>query len=230
MFGIGRQANNLANPAGATDTYWSSVVMLLPGDDSSYDPKIAGYRSISGSDVSSDATTKKFGSSLYFNNSDTPQNGTDSYVYASSSSDFAFGTGDWTAEGWVYAKRTTGLNVIFDGRTAGADISPNLFIYGGKWATYQNGWGFNSVGTVSVNTWYHFALVRSGSTSYLYADGTLVTSIADSRNYVQGGIRVGAGWNANDGLYGYLDDFRLTKGVARYSGNFTPPTTAYPTS
>lgn len=235
MFGIGKQVNNLANPTAAGDPYWSSVVMLMRGNSSSastYDDYTLGTRPISGSDVSSSSVQYKFGgASLLINNSDRPQDGTDSYIYAAPNSNFVMGTGNFTFDGWVYPLRTSGLNAIFDLRALGADVSPCFFIYNGAWASYANGWLFESAGTVSANTWYHYAYVRNGTTTTLYVNGSVVTSVSDSRNYIcDAGPRIGAGWNSNDGFYGYLDDFRITKGVARYTSAFTPPTSEAPTS
>lgn len=233
MFGIGRQANNLANPAGAaTDPYWANVVMLIHGDSDTYDSKLLGTRPVTGSDVYSSTSQSKFGGgSLYCANSDTPQNGTDSYMYAAVNSDFVMGTGNFTMEAWVRPSRTTGLNAIWDFRELGASISPSFFVYQGKWASYSNGWLFDAAGSVSTNTWYHVAMCRSGTTTTLYVNGSSVTSVSDSRDYVcAAGPRFGAGWNRNDGFYGYIDDLRITKGIARYSGNFSVPTEAYPNS
>lgn len=232
MFGIGRQVNYLANPTGATDPSWSSVIMLVHGDDSTWDSKRGQYWPVSGSDVAASTAQSKFGgSSIFCNNSDVPQNGTDSYMYGDVNSVWNIGTGDFTFEAWVYPLRTTGLNAIWDFRELGGSVSPSFFVYNGAWASYSNGWLFESAGSVSTNTWYHVAMVRSGSTTKLYVNGSSTATVTDSRDYVCGAFpRFGAGWNSNDGFYGYIDDLRITKGVARYTSNFSVPTEAFPNS
>jgi hypothetical protein len=89
--------------------------------------------------------------------------------------------------------------------------------------------------TLTNNTWYHFAACRSGSTLKLFVDGVEEYSGTDTTDYTSS-----ASFNAGDrqdldpfGQYpldGYIDDLRITKGVARYTANFTPPTAAFPDS
>ena len=86
----------------------------------------------------------------------------------------------------------------------------------------------------SANTWYYVAVTRSGNTFKLFRDGVqngaTVTNAGScpataSTGALYVGAEVGGGfanWN------GYIDDLRITKGYARYTSNFTPPTTAFP--
>ena len=83
--------------------------------------------------------------------------------------------------------------------------------------------------------WQHFAVVREGSTMTLYIDGTArgtgsnSTDFNRSRPFRLGNIH-NATANGGYGFPGYIDDFRVTKGLARYTSNFTPPSAAHPTS
>lgn len=81
----------------------------------------------------------------------------------------------------------------------------------------------------STGVWYHVALVRNGNTYTIYRDGTSVAT--GTSTYAQSILTTGLtiGYSAN-GLYlnGYLDDVRVTNGVARYTANFTSPTAALP--
>jgi hypothetical protein len=82
-------------------------------------------------------------------------------------------------------------------------------------------------GTIVYNQWVHFAVVRNSGTMSLYIDGTSVDSISAtaSLNGVGTNFTIGApGDNLADGMQGYLQDFRITEGLARYTANFTPPT------
>jgi hypothetical protein len=86
---------------------------------------------------------------------------------------------------------------------------------------------------VSTSTWYHIAVTRSGTNTKLFVNGSQEGSTyTDSNVYVNGLNRPVLG---ADGLTigtspfnGYIDDLRITKGIARYTSNFTPPTAALP--
>ena len=92
--------------------------------------------------------------------------------------------------------------------------------------------------TVSADTWYHLAVTRSGNTWKLFLNGTAEDTITNSTSIVDGGadgLVVGAlAGGISGGPYhymdGYIDDVRVTVGHARYTSNFTPPTTAHLTS
>jgi len=80
--------------------------------------------------------------------------------------------------------------------------------------------------TSSTGQWYHVAVVRSGSTVSMYIDGirigtqTYSGSISSRTGYIGGNIS-----NSTGGAFkGYIQDFRFTKGLARYTADFTPPT------
>ena len=106
---------------------------------------------------------------------------------------------------------------------------------GTAWVYLNLGQGTRTA--LSLDTWYHIALTRSGNIFRLFLDGTQEDSLTDSNAMtssnagVHNGIRLGT---INSALQypvnGYIDDVRITKGVARYTSNFTAPTTALPTS
>ena len=84
---------------------------------------------------------------------------------------------------------------------------------------------------ISANTWTHVAFVRSGSTITIYingvAAGTGSSAYASNPLRIIGAISTGS-TNADFYFFnGYIDDLRLTLGTARYTGNFTPPTSAF---
>jgi hypothetical protein len=87
--------------------------------------------------------------------------------------------------------------------------------------------------TASTGTWYYVTAVRSSGTMYLFVNG-VSGSLGGSGsfngyNLGQGGLSIG-GFSTPRYLTGYIQDLRLTKGVARYTATFTPPTAALPTS
>jgi hypothetical protein len=91
---------------------------------------------------------------------------------------------------------------------------------------------FANVSTgVTTNTWYHVALVRSGTTFYFFLDGQQIAINSSPPSGVQGQLTLqwfGDAGNANyNPLNGYMDEVRCTT-VARYTANFTPPTAPFP--
>jgi len=86
----------------------------------------------------------------------------------------------------------------------------------------------------SINTWYHLAVVRNNNTIAIYVNGTAlsVTQSSQANAFLDQGSVIYVGRYGGSNTYawnGYLDDLRITKGVARYTANFTPPTGAFPT-
>ncbi|HUV84134.1 MAG TPA: LamG-like jellyroll fold domain-containing protein, partial [Methanosarcinales archaeon] len=84
----------------------------------------------------------------------------------------------------------------------------------------------------SANTWYHIAFVRSSTSIYIFIGGTsqsLTATTAVSTNSfvnVAGIMKVGTQDETNN-VNGWIDEFRVSKGIARWTANFTPPTRAY---
>jgi hypothetical protein len=182
-------------------------------------------------------TQSKFGGSAgYFA-------GTGSYVKGTTNSNFTFGTGDFTVEFWVYPLAYGGSVVggqLFGTTNATqAGFSINLGESRDRFRIISNAtgaWADNLVvsagGGADLNTWNHYAVVRQGAKLTIYKNGTSVatTSAAAAWNF-NGSVpvigRFSDGGTARD-FNGYLDDIRVTKGVARYTANFTAPTLAFP--
>lgn len=126
--------------------------------------------------------------------------------------------------------------------------SPRNFIFG-CYGTGEQGWtvDINSSGTgiafaqnttlnntlsispLSINVWYHFAVVNTGTIIQVYINGQ---SVGSTSNYsvinATQDFRIGARRGTELPLTGYINEFRVTEGVARYTSNFTPPTQAFP--
>lgn len=140
----------------------------------------------------------------------------------------ALGSGDWTIDFWVYFNSVAGGNYMFDFRTGGTD-HPALAINNGNW-TYISGNSYliNSGVAPTTNTWYHVALVKNSGTTKLYVDGTSIGSYSDSKNYLSNSAAVIGSFRdqVNDLLNGYIEDFRITSDLARYTSNFTPPSSS----
>jgi hypothetical protein len=151
---------------------------------------------------------------------------------------FVYGTGNFTIEFWFYMSALAGSGnyyVLYDGRpssTSGAYV--NLGIGNATPESYVNGATVITGSALSANTWYHFAYARSGSSTKMFINGSQVGSTyTDTTNYLNAADRPVIGTNgfnvAQYNFNGYIDDLRITKGYARYTANFTPPTQAFPT-
>ena len=174
--------------------------------------------------ASTSVAQKKFGSkSLYFN-------GTTDYLTAPVSSAFKFAV-DFTVEAWIYLTVANASNVIYDSRTTSTsttgfvvsiNASKQLLMYTGttSYISYQ---------TVALSTWTHVAYVRKGSANMLYINGVACAALNSSTtNYTDGNCVIGKTNESLSNLFtGYIDDLRITNGVARYTNGFTIPTTAY---
>ena len=150
-----------------------------------------------------------------------------------------FGSGAFTVEGWVYLNNTSSTKGIVFGKGSN---SFGLRI-GQSYNGNVNGLNIVKSGvadleycafTFVTSTWYHIAVVRSGTTIYFFVNGTQQTtqgSGGGSFSFVNptNGYYIGCNNDTNEQFAGYVDDFRITKGIARYTSNFTPATSAFPT-
>ena len=187
-----------------------------------------------GSAQISTAQSKFGGSSIYLD-------GTGDYLTFPSSQGFAMRTGDFTFEGWVYATGSDAADatgIFQQGTSLFPTSSTNSLAVAIRpvsatirWHTYAKNTFQDSTATVSLNTWYHFAFVRNGTTTTLYIDGSsVITVTSDNTDYTGTFLGVGSIYGTvNTNWEGYIDDLRITRGYARYTANFTPPTQAFPT-
>ncbi len=149
-------------------------------------------------------------------------------------SDFNLSTNDFTMEFWFNSRNVS--STLFPFAFAAPSVSASSDA--GFYARFNGGVvNFNcfegnntigacSTGSVSMNTWYHVAYVRSGSTFTIYLDGTSAATASSSA-----AVNYDAGWNLNIGsaytnVYhynGYLSNVRIVNGTALYTSNFTVP-------
>ena len=159
--------------------------------------------------------------------------GTGDYLTALSNTIFTFGTGDFTVETWVYLNNVTGSKFILDMRPENTDgVYPVLYMNGATATWYINS-AARLTGTVSATSWTHIAISRSSGVSKMFINGVQAGSnYTDANNYLSAAPAIGSARfpTGSNTLNGFLQDLRLTKGVARYTANFTPPTTAFPTA
>jgi hypothetical protein len=170
-----------------------------------------------------DTGTKKFGTgSLEFDGSG------DMLRVVNAGLVTGFGAGDFTVEFWVNANSWGTYNNLVDFRKSGDYF---LIIYNSGAISYYNNGSYRITGSsLSTGTWYHIALCRSGTSTKLFVDGTQSGSTyTDSSTYpVETVVTIGGrNDDAGNPFNGYIDDLRITKGVARYTANFTAPTKAF---
>ena len=175
-------------------------------------------------------TQAKFGgSSIFFD-------GTGDSLDIADSTDFDFGTGNFTFEFWVY-KTASGKAAIFETRASDDNDGFNL-----EFNSTGNGafeWYDTSIASgndlpkdgsaISLNTWTHFAVVRNGSSCKMYRDGTAVGTEKDvgTDSQVSAGTpTIGESAAGANDFQGFLDEIRLSS-TARYTGNFTAPSAAF---
>lgn len=204
------------------DAYWSSVSLLLLGnslsDSSANNLTVTKY-----GDAQVSTSVKKYGSGSI------ALDGTGDYLTVPGSSLFNLSSGDSTIEYWVYKLSDKLCTHVSQG--------------GSNWRVQGNPNGTITLNlsssdritssSISTANWHHVAVVRSGSTTTLYINGTsagTTTSTATNSNadtvYVGNNPDALGTWAFN----GYIDDLRVTKGVARYTANFTAPIAELPAS
>lgn len=163
--------------------------------------------------------------------------GTDDCLSVPDSDDFSFGTGDFTIDFLCYFTETP-TNCSFMGQSEGPDFTPKWLlvwnaISAGSITFLFNNNITNSINfswTPIINTWYHLALVRSGSSWYFFVDGVQTGGTQTNSGTTPNPSSVlTIGRDAENWLSftGYLSELRISKGIARWTTGFTPPTTRY---
>lgn len=212
------------------DTYSTTVSWRIP------DRSGAGHTVQAIGDAGMSTGQSKFGSSAM------SFDGAGDYLNFANSSDFSLGSGDFTIEFWVWTDpRVTAWarlleNVAYN-VTGGWHFSYNgNDAPGGRRLGFQiglNGGGgarIDSNAALPTSQWAHVAVTRSAGVIRMFVNGVLQSaSISTSENYSSQQLRVGSTVGTPGNFFmGYLEDLRITKGVARYTSSFSAPTAAFP--
>jgi alpha-tubulin suppressor-like RCC1 family protein len=207
-----------------SDPNISSVVLLLHmngADGSTTFTDVKGHAFTPAGNAKISTTTSKFGgASGYFD-------GTGGYVSTSASVDFDFnGTGPFTIEAWV-----NGTGTFWSNDWYGLVLSIKNGTELRLWIVGVLPWDYEgTVAGVVTAGWHHVALAYDGATYRVFVDGAESFSVAGTMSG-QGPTQCVIGSYASGVepfFHGYLDEVRVTKGVARYTASFTPPTTQFP--
>ena len=166
--------------------------------------------------------------------------GTGDYIDTADSADFTAGSGDFTVDFWFNVQGGSGTVRYAFGQSdnAGTATTNSLYAFlntsnqfAARAVTGSSATTVTGTTAFSATGWHHFAFVRTGNTLKLFLDGTqeggdtaFTTTVNDSANKLsigRLGELAGNEWN------GYIDEFRLSIGTARWTANFTPLTRAY---
>ena len=201
----------------------------IPGITWNHHPAVYGpvMRAFSPYDKNGQYATTDGGSALL-----APQGGND--YFTATSADFAFGTGDFTVETWIYPLNVSVHQMIFDtvtpGATGGTAGRLALYLNPNKMAVYTPGTGTVTASgsqTITVGQWHHLAWVRDSGTIKMYMDGEETHSYSNTYNYSLQTLTLGR--DAASGGAGQAraiwSDLRIVKGTAVYTSDFDPPTT-----
>jgi len=206
-----------ANTANVNTTFASANTSLLCNFTNAgiYDgTMISDFETAGDSKVSS--TQSKFGgTALYFD-------GTGDYLVAPASSDWALGP-NCTVEFWIYPTSAPVNARVLNNTTSGIDVN-----YAGGVIQFCNS-GYTST-TLPLNNWTHVACVLNSGTMKIYFNGQSQTLIGTTTGFnltATNALWVGGISGFSQFFQGYLDDVRITKGFARYTTNFTVPTSAF---
>ena len=153
-------------------------------------------------------------------------NGSSQYLSVASNTAFSF-PADFTFECWVYLTTATGTKTIFTNRSSVGAAGIAWVAQSGSAALsiYTNS-AFSAVSStaLSLNTWTHVALTRSGSTITQWLNGVSVATVTNSSAFTEAQCYVGANNSAVEFWPGYITNLRILKGTALYTSTFTPPT------
>ena len=209
------------------DPVFNNVSLLLHGNgtngsttitDSSPSPKTV--TPVGNAQIST-AQSKFGGSSILLDGTGDTLNMAESISFADSES--------FTLECFLYKNVGGYGNVFGGGPQIGYDLSASPGTSTGTiYMYFAGGFGVVASGTaVTLNTWNHLAWTREGSTCRAFVNGVLQGSGTRS-NAFNFSVIGASGSGSTEAVNGYIDDLRVTKGIARYTANFTPPTAPFP--
>ncbi len=218
----------------AVDDSYTKLLLHCNGSDASTTfTDESGKTVTAGGNAQIDTAQSKFGgaSGLF--------DGSGDFLSIPDSEDFNFSTGDFTIDLWVRFNSLGSNNFLFGhGQDSNNNLSLNMQISGSNYlfqfAIVDSGTilvnYYDSGRTINTGQWYHIAVVRNGTSWKTYLDGVNIASqtvSATSPNYTSAFIVGARSFDQAYCVNGWIDEFRVSKGIARWTANFTPPTAEY---
>jgi concanavalin A-like lectin/glucanase superfamily protein len=218
---------SFAASGGGTDPYFSNVIALLHmngannGTSFPDSSPLALTTTVTGNAKTSTAQSIFNGSSGLFDGSgdwlNTPTNGS-----------LLIGSIDFTIECWSRPSSVAAGYKCLVNFDYGQDVG--LFLIGNRYGVFL-GTDQCLSATVTTNVWRHIAWTRASGVNRLFVNGVKSsTDITDAFDTTATRYYYGASAFGVEEYAGYLAELRITKGVARYTANFTPPTSPFPDS
>ena len=216
--------SNFTPPTAPLST--SGALFHIKGTDASIIDKSQGGNLKLVGNTTGSTTQAKFSNtkSMYFD-------GSGDYISIPTNELFGFGTNDFTVEFWVYFNDVSNPLTIYSNLDTVNGLQPHLYVYQSSVRYYTQVGDRITSSSVTTGQWYHVALSRSSSSTKLFINGTQSGSTySDANDYGQSKpLGIATYWDSgspvgSQTLNGYIQDLRVTKGLARYTGNFTPPT------
>jgi len=222
------------------DPYWDNVSLLLHMDGSNGSTTFTDSSSnvfvvTANGDAQISTTQSKYGGASGY------LDGSGDYLSIADDAAFDFGNQDFTIEFWLYLTAgATGGKALISKGTWPSGLASFLVYYGGGSelgfyaSTGDDGtWDITNLqiqSTPSKETWHHVAITRSGNVFRGFFNGVKEVeqtySITLDNNASP--VTIGSGAAGASAINAYIDDLRITKGIARYTSNFTPPTAPFP--
>jgi hypothetical protein len=208
------------------DSYTKLMLHMNGADGSTTFTDESGKTWTAAGDAQRDTAAKKFGtaSGLF--------DGTGDYISTPDHDDWNLGSGNFTIDLWVFLNSVSGVQIPV-GQRYDSNNRWNLYFsfpsqgLGFYWKPTESYLFQGSSSGWEINTWYHVAVVRNGNEFKLYRDGIAIAAqtLAGSIPDIAGALYIGG---TADGMFnGHIDEVRLSKGIARWTENFTPPSEEY---
>lgn len=216
---------------GDYDAYWNNVVlaMHMDGENNS-----TTFQDLTGKTVTPFGNAKIVTTQSMFGGASAYFDGTGGYLTVPDSEGWNFGSADFTIEMFVNMASVTttyGLVAHWSGTT---NHSWGLCHYLNKIQFFYSATGanllfFEAPSGCLANTWHHIAACRSSGVVKLFVDGGQVASaaVASALFNSTAVLEIGGSAGGVSTINGHIDDLRITKGVARYTAGFTPPTAPF---
>jgi len=223
----------------------AAYVSGLDGNDS-FTKLLMHFDGVDGSGVMPDSSPAAHGNALIgasatistaqkkFGTASLSLSGTKNIGYANHT-DWDFGAGDFTIDWWEY-RTAKAANQPIASRQYNTTYSPwliwsdanNVVFHSSTNGTSWNVFNGVLVGAMENNVWHHFAIVRNGNSWLFFRDGILQNTQTAAVTLPANSGQMNIGLALSSSYYaGYIDEFRISKGIARWTANFTPPAAPY---